>query len=297
MTHSLIDTLSSRLGAAHVLTAATDIAPHLAETRGLYRGEALAVVRPRNTEEVAFAVGTCAAARVPVVAHGGNTGLVGGGVPYGGVVISLSRLDRVRAVDPLDATITVEAGCVLANVQQRPMRRHAVSAVARLRGLVPDRRQPRHQCRRHGGARLRQCPRADAGLEVVLADGQVWNGLRALRKDNSGYDLKNLFVGSEGTLGIITAAVLRLHPRPVSKATAFLGLASARPRSMPSGPCATGSGPGSPPSNTCRAFPLEVVLRHLPGAVRPLAGDHHSYALVELVPRRAPTPTRNWKRV
>ncbi|MFH6782593.1 MULTISPECIES: FAD-binding oxidoreductase [Methylobacterium] len=283
MTHSLLDTIAARLGPAQVLTAEADIAPHLAETRGLYRGRALAVLRPRDTAEVAFAVAACAEARVPVVAHGGNTGLVGGGVPFGGVVISLARLDRVRAVDPLDATITVEAGCVLANVQ-------AAAAAAGM--LFPLSLASEGSCRiggnlatNAGGTAVLAYGNArelTLGLEVVLADGQVWNGLRSLRKDNSGYDLKNLFVGSEGTLGIITAAVLRLHPRPVSKATAFLGLASARAALDAFGSLRDRLGPRLTAFEYVPRFPLEVVLRHLPGAVRPLAGDHHSYALVEL---------------
>ncbi|WP_238189306.1 FAD-binding oxidoreductase [Methylobacterium frigidaeris] len=283
VTHNLLDTLAARLGPAHVLTDAADIAPHLGETRGLYHGEALAVVRPRDTQEVAFVVGTCAAARVPVVAHGGNTGLVGGGVPFGGVVISLARLDRVRAVDPLDATITVEAGCVLANVQQ------AADAAGM---LFPLSLASEGSCRiggnlatNAGGTAVLAYGNArelTLGLEVVLADGQVWNGLHALRKDNSGYDLKNLFVGSEGTLGIITAAVLRLHPRPVSKATAFLGLASARAALEAFGRLRDRLGPRLTAFEYVPRFPLEVVLRHLPGAVRPLEGDHAAYALVEV---------------
>src|SRR3954471_15188713 len=115
---SLLDTLAARLGAAHVLTAASDMASYLSEARALYQGSALAVVRPRDTAEVAFVVEQCAAAGVPIVPQGGNTGLVGGGVPYGGVVLSLARLDRIRAVDPVNATMTVEAGCILKTVQE-----------------------------------------------------------------------------------------------------------------------------------------------------------------------------------
>ncbi|GJD49872.1 putative FAD-linked oxidoreductase [Methylobacterium crusticola] len=280
---SLIDTLAARLGAAHVLTAPDDVAPHLAETRGLYRGEALAVVRPRDTAEVAFAVRECARARVPVVAQGGNTGLVGGGVPAGGVVISLSRLDRVRTLDVLDATITVEAGCVLARVQQ---------AADEAGLLFPLSLASEGSCRiggnlatNAGGTAVLAYGNArelTLGLEVVLADGRVWNGLRALRKDNAGYDLKHLFVGSEGTLGIITAAVLKLFPKPASRATAFLGLASARAALAAFGHLRGRVGPRLTAFEYLPRFALEIVLRHLPGAVRPLAGDHAAYALVEL---------------
>ncbi|MGY2051314.1 FAD-binding oxidoreductase [Methylobacterium sp. JK268] len=280
---ALLDALTGRLGAAHVLTAPEAMAPHLGETRGLYRGTALAVVRPADTEEVAFAVRACAEARVPVVAHGGNTGLVGGGVPDGGVVIALARLDRVRALDPEDATITVEAGCILADVQ---------AAAERAGMLFPLSLASEGSCRiggnlstNAGGTAVLAYGNARdlvLGLEVVLADGRVWNGLTALRKDNSGYDLKHLFVGSEGTLGIITAAVLKLHPRPASVATAFVGLASARAALPLFTRLRARAGHRLTAFEMMPRFGLEIVLRHAPGAVRPLAGDHPAYALVEI---------------
>src|SRR5829696_5963165 len=219
----LIATLAERLGAAHVLIEAVDVEGHLIEARDLYRGTAIAVARPRDTTEVAFVVRTCADAGVPIVPQGGNTGLVGGGVPHGGLVLSLARLDRIRTADPVNATMTVEAGCVLKAVQE---------AAERAGLLFPLSLASDGSCRIGGNLAtnaggtgvLRYGNARDLvlGLEVVLADGWVWNGLTALRKDNTGYDLKHLFIGSEGTLGIIAAAVLKLFPKPKARATAFV---------------------------------------------------------------------------
>src|SRR4051812_25216220 len=202
---SLFDTLAARLGAAHVLTAASDMAGYLSEARALYQGSALAVVRPRDTAEVTFVVEQCAAAGTPVVAQGGNTGLVGGGVPYGGIVLSLARLNRIRQIDAVNGTMVVEAGCILADVQK----------AAEADDLFFPLSLPSEGSCRIGGnlatnaggtavVRYGNTRELALGLEVVLADGRIWNGLSALRKDNTGYDLRDLFIGSEGTLGIIT---------------------------------------------------------------------------------------------
>ena len=278
-----LDALVSRLGAAHVLTEAADMAAHLVEERGLYRGTALAVVRPRDTAEVAFVVGECARAGVPVVAQSGNTGLTGGGVPYGGVVLSLSRLDRIREIDAVNATVTAEAGCILKNVQE------AASAAD---CLFPLSLASEGSCRIGGNIAtnaggtgvLRYGNTRDLvlGLEVVLADGRVWNGLKGLRKDNAGYDLKNLFVGSEGTLGIVTAAVLKLFPRPRARATAFVGCASARAALALFERLRQGAGDALTAFEYMNRFGLEIVLKHASGTVRPLAGDHDTYVLIEL---------------
>jgi FAD/FMN-containing dehydrogenase len=284
---TLLATLAQRLGAGHVLTTEGDMAGYLAESRGLYKGSALAVVRPRDTEEVAFVVRECAAAGAAVVPQGGNTGLVGGGVPFGGVVLSLARLDRVREVDAVNATLTVEAGCTLKAVQD---------AAEAADCLFPLSLASEGSCRiggnlatnaggtavlRYGNAR-----ELVLGLEVVLADGRVWNGLKGLRKDNTGYDLKNLFVGSEGTLGIITAAVVKLFPRPRAKATAFAGFASPADALRLFERLRAVAGDTLTAFEYMPRFALEVVLKHAPGAVRPLAGDHNSYALIELTSPR-----------
>ena len=285
---SLVERLSARLGPAHVLTEPGDMAGYLVESRGLYRGEAAAVVRPGSPEEVAFAVRACAEAGVAVVPQGGNTGLVGGGLPHGGVVLSLARLDRIREVDPLNVTLTAEAGSILRHVQE---------AAEGVDCLFPLSLASEGSCRiggilatnaggtavlRYGNAR-----ELVLGLEVVLADGRIWRGLNGLRKDNTGYDLKNLFVGSEGTLGIITAAVLKLFPRPKGRVTAFIGCASAHAALELFRRLRAGAGDDLTAFEFMPRFALEIVLKHGHGTVRPLAGDHAAYALVELSSPRA----------
>ncbi|WP_336490565.1 FAD-binding oxidoreductase [Methylobacterium nigriterrae] len=274
--------LRARLGDAHVLTEPADMAPHLEEARGLYRGSARAVVRPADAGEVAFAVRVCAEARVPIVPQGGNTGLVGGGVPHGGIVLSLARLARIRALDRVGATLTVEAGAILADVQR---------AADEAGMLFPLSLAAEGSCRiggnlatNAGGTGVLAYGNARdlvLGLEVVLADGRVWNGLKGLRKNNAGYDLKHLFLGSEGTLGIITAAVLKLFPKPLSRAVGFVGLASPRAALRLLEGLRRAAGPSLTAFEVMPRFGLEIVLAHMPGSVRPLADAHDTYALVE----------------
>jgi len=222
--------LASIVGDTNVLTAAAETEPYLVDWRGSFRGRARAVVRPGNTAEVAAVVRFCADVGTPVVPQGGNTGLCGGATPDATgdeIVLALGRMNRVRDIDPANATITVEAGMPLATVQE-----HAAAA-----GLYfPLSLASEGSCtiggnlstNAGGTAVLRFGNARDLtlGLEIVLADGRVWNGLRGLRKDNTGYDLKQLFIGAEGTLGIATAAVLKLFPVPRTQVTALVALAS-----------------------------------------------------------------------
>ncbi|MGA4553691.1 FAD-binding oxidoreductase [Methylorubrum aminovorans] len=279
----LLAALSERLGARHVRTEPAEIAPHLVESRGLYRGQALAVVTPGSTEEVALTMQACAEARVPVVAQGGNTGLVGGGVPFGGIVLSLNRLARLREIDPLGASMTVEAGMILADVQAAAAEAGmlfplswAAEGTARIGGGIAT---------NAGGLAVLAYGNARdlvLGLEVVLADGRVWNGLKALRKNNAGYDLKHLFIGSEGTLGIITAATLKLFPRPLSTCVGFVGLPSARAALALFARLRAGADRGLTAFEYMPRFGLEIVLKHGTDVRPPLAGAHAAYALVEL---------------
>src|SRR5690349_19502435 len=218
------------VGAANVLTAPEDTRPYFTDWRRQYSAAAECVVRPANTDEVARVVRACVEQRVAIVPQGGNTGLSGGSVPTGKgreIVLALGRMNRIRELDRLNDTITVEAGCVLASVQR------AADEAGR---LFPLSLAAEGSCQiggnlstnaggvnvlRYGTAREQVL-----GLEVVLPDGRVWDGLRGLRKDNTGYDLKQLFLGAEGTLGIITAAVLRLHPKPTASATAWIAVGS-----------------------------------------------------------------------
>ncbi len=224
----LLPALKAIVGDANVLTAAADTAAFVTDWRDRYHGHARAVVRPGDTEEVAAVVRCCADNGVAVVPQGGNTGLCGGATPHVSgdeVVISLSRLNQVRAIDTDNATIVVDAGVPLAAVQE---------AAADAGMLFPLSLASEGSCMiggnlatnaggtaviRYGNAR-----ELVLGVEVVLADGRIWDGLRGLRKDNTGYDLKQLFLGSEGTLGIVTAAVLKLFPRPRTSATAWVGV-------------------------------------------------------------------------
>jgi len=226
---TLLARLATAVGPGHVLTAPADTEPYLVDWRGRYRGATRAVVRPGSTDEVAQVVRACAEARVPIVPQGGNTGMCGGATPHadgGEIVVALSRMNRVRDVDTANATITVEAGVTL----------HAVQRAAADAGLYfPLSLASEGSCtiggnlstNAGGTAVLRFGNTRDLalGLEVVLADGQVWDGLRGLRKDNTGYDLKQLFIGAEGTLGIVTAAVLKLFPAPTARVTALAGVA------------------------------------------------------------------------
>ena len=224
MTSPLISVLRERLGSGHVITDGDRTAWEL-DWRRRYHGRALAVVRPGTTEDVAFVVQRCAAAGVSIVAQGGNTGLVGASVPDGSgtqILLSLARLNQLRQVDRANLTLTVEAGCILQAVQQ-------VAAEAGL--MFPLSLAAEGSCTiggnlatNAGGTQVLRYGNARdlcLGLEVVTAAGEVWNGLSGLRKDNTGYDLRDLFIGSEGTLGIITAATLKLHPQPAARMTAL----------------------------------------------------------------------------
>jgi FAD/FMN-containing dehydrogenase len=290
---TLLAALRDSLGDRHVMTDPEDMAPYLVESRKLFTGSALAVLRPGSTEEVAFAVRACTQAGVAVVPLGGNTGLTGAGVPRGGVVLSLERMARLRAVDPVDATITVEAGMILQEVQ----------AAADAAGMLfPLSYASRGSARIGGGISTNaggiavlaygNARELVLGLEVVLADGRVWNGLKALRKDNAGYDLKQLFIGSEGTLGIVTAAVLKLFPKPRTTGVAFVGLDSARAALDLFVFLRSRLDRDLTAFEYLPPFALEIVLRHVPGTVRPLADPHGAYALIEAASARPDADAR-----
>jgi len=226
---SQLDGLTEIVGTQHVLTG--DAAEtYFVDWRDRYRGTALAVVRPGSTQEVAEVVKWCLAHQVPIVPQGGNTGLCGGATPDdkgSAIVVSLTRLNKVRSIDLENDTIVVEAGCVLQSVQEVAAengRLFPLSLAAEGSCTIGGNLSTNAggtQVLRYGNARD-----LTLGLEVVTAQGEVWNGLRGLRKDNTGYDLRNLYIGSEGTLGIITAATLKLYPQPVARQTALVTLAS-----------------------------------------------------------------------
>jgi FAD/FMN-containing dehydrogenase len=224
----LIHSLSALVGSDAVLIGEAAM-PYYTDWRGRYSGHALAVVFPADTQQVAAIVQLCAANQIAIVPQGGNTSLCGGSVPLPQgrqIVLNLSRMKRIIAIDPTNYTVTVEAGCTLASVRETaekndrlfPLGLTAVASHCEIGGNLST--------NAGGISVLRYGNMRDLvlGLEVVLPDGRVWNGLRSLRKDNTGYDLKHLFIGAEGTLGIITAAVLKLFPRPRSTATACVAI-------------------------------------------------------------------------
>lgn len=284
MSADCLDTVRTIVGAAHTLTDACDIAPFCTDWRGRYSGQPLAVVKPANTAEAAAVVRACAAAGIALVPQGGNTGLCGGATPIGGeIVVSLTRLNRVRAIDTANNTLTAEAGCTLAAVQDAAAQAGrlfplslAAEGTATIGGNLAT-NAGGVQVLRYGNAR-ELC----LGLEVVLADGRIWNGLRGLRKDNTGYDMKHLFIGAEGTLGLITAAVLKLFSRPRTVATAWATVPSpqaavallTRLREKIGGRVTAFELIGRPA--------LDLVLRHIPGSRDPLAERSPWQVLIEL---------------
>ena len=226
----LIPRLRDLLGAQGLLDDATQFARYAQDWSGDLTGRPLAVARPATVEEVGQVMRLCAEAKVPVVPQGGHTGLVGGAVPSpegNELVLSLERLDRLRGIDPVNFSMVAEAGCVLANLHRAAIE-HDLHLPLSL-GAQGSCQIGGNVATNAGGVNvLRYGMTRDLvlGLEVVLPDGRVWNGLRSLRKNNTGYDLKQLFIGSEGTLGIVTAVALKLFPRPTQVQTVMLGLAS-----------------------------------------------------------------------
>jgi FAD/FMN-containing dehydrogenase len=279
------------LGEEDMLTADERLAPYLAEMRGLLRGSAGIVLRPRSSGDVSALMGLATAHRVPVVALGGNTGLTGGGVSFGGAVISLERMNAIRALDAVNATMSVEAGAVLQIVQER----------AREAGfLFPLSLASEGSCtiggniatNAGGTAVLRYGNMRDLvlGIEAVLPDGRVFNGMSGLRKDNAGYDLKHLFIGSEGTLGIVTAAILKLFPAPKSRIVAIAGAASPADIVALFGRLREAAGERLSTFEIMPRFGLDLVLRHGAGTRDPLEAHHRWYALAELASPEAGSP-------
>lgn len=275
MRDTLIDQLRNIVGAAHVLNDAADLQPFLTDWRGRYRGAALCVVRPGNAEEVAAVVRACADAGVPIVPQGGNTSLCGAATPDAtgrAVVVSLGRMQRILAVDAQNNTITVEAGCTLAAVQE------AAHTVDRLFPLVLASEGTCQiggnlstnaggvQVLRYGNTR-----ELTLGLQVVMPTGELWDGLRGLRKDNTGYDLKHLFIGAEGTLGIITAAVLKLYPLPKKQTTCWLNIASPAAAVDLLNQAKNAFDAQLTAFELISETALGLVLKHIPGSIRPAA--------------------------
>ena len=287
---ALLAEIRAITGDRGLLTEPSDTAAYAEDWRKLYQGRTPAVIRPGSTEELAAVVAACVRARVALVPQGGNTSMVAGATPSADgseLVLSLARMNRIRLVDPVDLTLTLEAGCTLKAAQNAAAEAGCLlplsissEGTAQIGGVLATNAGGNNTVR-YGNARD-----LVLGLEVVLPDGQIWNGLRRLRKDNTGYCLRQLFVGSEGTLGVITAAVLKLVPQPVETAVALCSVGSAQsaldlftrfnrhdPAAIQAFEYMSGAG-------------MDFVLRHIPGATLPCAAAGH-YALIELATPRA----------
>ncbi len=292
-TDSLLARLAAIIGEANVLTSEHDKAPYTRERRDLYHGRCPAVLRPGSSDEVAAIVKLAAAERQPIVPQGGNTGLVGGQVPDESgreIVLSLERLNRIRAIDRDGETMIVEAGAVLETIHEAaageglmfPLTLGAMGS-CRIGGNIST---------NAGGTNVLAYGNTRdlvLGLEVVLADGRIWNGLRRLKKDNTGYDLKQLFIGGEGTLGIITAAVLKLFPEPKGQAVAFAGLESPQGALQLLHSMRGAVGTALTGFEIIPRLGMDFVFRHLPGARDPLTESHPWYVLAEVSSSRSET--------
>jgi FAD/FMN-containing dehydrogenase len=282
---NLIERFATVVGSDNVLTTVADMAPHLVDWRGRYHGSARCIVRPGTAEEVAAIVRICAQAGVAMVPQGGNTSHCGASIPDNSgesVLISLSRMNRIREIDARNNTMTVEAGCVLQSVQE------AAAAASR---LFPLSLAAEGSCQIGGNLstnaggvqvlRYGNTRELTLGLEVVLPSGEIWNGLRGLRKDNTGYDLKQLFIGAEGTLGIITAAVVKLFPMPQATATAWLAIESPQAAVDVLNDMQTAFGATLTACELVSDISLGLVLKNIPASQKPLS-DSPWYLLIEL---------------
>jgi D-lactate dehydrogenase (cytochrome) len=272
------------VGERYAITDPAEIGPYLTEERGLYHGRSPLVLRPGSVAEVATILKLANETKTPIVPQGGNTGLVGGQTPHQGeVLMSLRRLDRIREVDPTSNTMTCEAGVVLLKAQE------AAAAAGR---LFPLSLGAEGSCTIGGnlstnaggtGALAYGVARELVlGLEVVLADGRILNNLRKLKKDNTGYDLRHLFIGAEGTLGIITAAVLKLFPRPRAVETSFIGVPSPHAALALLNLAEERAGGMVTSFELIPRIALEFAVKHAPMCRDPLAGSHAWYVLLEL---------------
>ncbi len=283
---AFIEEVEAVVGPAGMVRDADRIDGYLSDWRNAYRGKAALVVRPANTDEVAAVVRLCNEHGVALVPQGGNTGLCGGSIPDDSgtqVVLSLTRMNRIRHVDVANQTITVEAGVILQRLQEAaveagrffPLSLGAEGSCTVGGNLATN---------AGGTAVLRYGNMRDLtlGLEVVLPDGQIWNGLRGLRKDNTGYDLKHLFLGSEGTLGIITAAVLKLYPAVHSVTTAWVAVPSASAAVELIGVIRGLCGDRLTGFELMSRQSVDFVLRHVSGCRDPFGEPHPWYVLIEL---------------
>jgi len=264
------------------------LAPKLVEWRDRWSGTTPLLALPRSVGDVAAVIGVCASSQVAITPQGGNTGLVGGQIPQGEILLSLERLRAIRAVDTEDDVLVAEAGVTLAAVHEAALqvrRRFPLSLAsegsATIGGLVST---------NAGGVavlRYGTMRQLVLGLEVVLPNGEVWGGLKRLRKDNTGYDLKQLFIGAEGTLGVVTAAALKLFPELASRAVAIAGVATPRDAVALLGEAKAITGGAVESFELICRLGMELAVRHIPGARKPLERAPPWYVLIEIASNEA----------
>jgi FAD/FMN-containing dehydrogenase len=282
----ILDRFAAIVGPGNALTENADVSPYLTEGRGLYHGSTPLVLRPGSTAEVAAILKLASETKTAVVPVSGGTGLVGGQVPRDGgddIVLSLGRLNRIRDVDPVANVMAVDGGVILADVHK------AAEAVDR---LFPLSLGSEGSCRVAGNLSTNAGGTAVLaygnmrhlclGLEVVLPTGEIWDGMRRLKKDNTGYDLRDLFIGAEGTLGVITGAVLKLFPRPRGHQVAFAGLESPADALKLFELAAAACGPALTGFELMPRIGIEFTARHIPNVRDPLDTIHHWYVLIDV---------------
>ncbi|MGC4026991.1 MAG: FAD-binding oxidoreductase [Mesorhizobium sp.] len=296
MDEALIARFAAIVGEKYAVRAGADIVPFVSEPRGLYGGVTPLVLRPGSVDEVSRIMALATETRTPVVPQGGNTGLVGGQMPDksgGQIVLSLSRLNRIREIDVHSNTVTADAGVILETLQQ---------AADQADRLYPLALASQGSCEIGGnlssnaggvGALAYGVARdLCLGIEVVLPTGEVLDDLRKLKKDNTGYDLKDLFIGAEGTLGVITAAVLKLFPKPKGREMAWIGLASPEAALALFGRANEAAGAGLTMFELAHRTPMEFVARHLPSPPCPIPLDYEWYVLMEICSGRSAEDAR-----
>ena len=282
----LLARFTAIVGAAHAVSDPVELAPHLVENRGLYRGASPLLLKPGSTQEVSAILTLASETGTAVVPQTGNTGLVGGQTPRSGgsdIIISLERMNRIREIDQMANVIVVDGGVILAEVQK---------AAEEVNRLFPLSLGSEGSCRIGGNlstnaggtavlayGNMRQLC---LGLEVVLPTGEIWDGLRKLKKDNTGYDLRDLFIGAEGTLGIITGAVLKLYPRPVGHQVALAGLASPADALLLFQKASNLCGTALTGFELMPRIGIEFTTRHIDGVRDPLSQPYPWYALIDI---------------
>lgn len=282
---SFVDQLRAIVGERGLITGEADKHPYLTDWRENYLGQALAIVRPASTDEVSRVVRLCAAEKVSIVPQGGNTGMSGGATPREDareIVLSLTRMNRILEVDEVGYTMTVEAGVVLKTIQDKAAEHDRLFPLSL--GAEGSCTIGGNLSTNAGGVQVLHYGNARQlvlGLEVVLPSGEIWNGMRALKKDNTGYDLRDLYLGAEGTLGIITRAILKLWPKPKDHATSWSAVPSPQAAVELLSAAYAASEDNVTSCELMGRFGIDLVLQHIPGTSDPLAGKHDWYVLME----------------